>query len=162
MTGSCGCGLSVVKAHADYLERCRAWQELLEMMENEITFRKSSLPELCSRLSLRLYGKRGIFLKRVGSAFQENNGETLGEVWRKEIMAVFQEETLKGELQKEVENLGEKLCYEDCEMQKKVLQEVRSMLKKHEEEQERLGRERNKLTLCAGIMGGLFIVILLL
>ncbi len=162
ITGSCGCGFSVVKERMDYLKRCRDWQELLELMENEIAFRKSSLPEICSRAGGHLSGALGIFLARVGRAFRENQGETLGEVWREEIRKVLREDTLKKEIEDELESLGERLCFEDSEMQRKVLQDMRELLKKHCEEQEKLNREKNKLTLCAGVMGGLFLTILLL
>ena len=69
---------------------------------------------------------------------------------------------LKKELEKEVLGLGERLCFEDSDMQRKILRDMESYLKKHEEEQESLNREKNKLTLCAGVMGGLLVTILLL
>jgi len=162
LTGSCGCGFSIVKERGDYLKRCRSWQELLEMMENEIAFQKSSLPEICTRVSLHLSGKRKTFLENVGKALSENRGDTLGEIWKQELRQVFEGEFLQKEIQEEIENLGEKLCYEDSAMQGKVLQELQKRLKKHREEQEEQDKEKNKLILCAGVMGGLLITILLL
>ncbi len=162
LIGSCGCGFSIVKERADYLERCRHWRELLEMMENEMAFQKSSLPEICSRVGRHLSGSRKQFLKKIEEAFAENRGETLGEVWRQEAKQAFQKEPLKKGLQEEMENLGGKLCFEDSSMQRKVLRDMQERLKKHEEEQENLNREKNKLTLCAGVLGGLLITVLLL
>ena len=47
-------------------------------------------------------------------------------------------------------------------MQRKMLQDMELFLKKHQKEQENLNRERDRLTLCAGVMGGLLLTILLL
>ncbi len=162
MLGSCGCGFSLVRERKEYLERCRAWEELLERMEHEIAFQKSSLPEICGRLSAHLSGRQRLFLEQVGRAFAENCGDTLGEVWKRELSCVLQEEPLKKELQREMESLGEKLCCEDSDMQRKMLRDTGEFVRKHLEEQERADREKNRLTLCAGVMGGLLLTVLLL
>ena len=160
--GSSGLALRIVKERRKYLERCRMWRELFLLMENEIMFQKSSLPEICSRAGMHLSGSNRRFLEHIGEAFEGGGGETLGEIWRREAESIFEEEPLNKELETEVEMLGERLCFEDSNMQRKMLQDMERYLKKHEEEQESLNRERNKLTLCAGVMGGLLLTILLL
>ena len=162
IAGSSGLAFSIVGERKEYLERCRQWREVITLMEHEIAFQKSPLPEICSRVGMHLTGDKKVFLERVGKTFDEGDGSTLGEIWRRETGMVFAKEPLKKEVKKEVEELGKKLCFEDSEMQRKVLQDVEKSLKKHEEAQENLYRERNKLTLCAGVMGGLLLTILLL
>lgn len=162
MAGSSGLALNVVKERKGYLERCRQWLEVLGLMENEIAFKKSSLPEICSRAGMHLSGSKGVFLARIGECFDRGEGGTLGEIWRQEAKRVFDGEPLKREAEQEVEALGEKLCFEDGDMQIKILQSTKCYLEKHVEEREVLDREKNKLTLCAGVMGGLLLTILLL
>lgn len=162
IAGSSGCALYIVRERAAYLERCRSWRELLELMEDEIAFQKSSLPEICVRAGRHLTGDKKLFLDRISRAFEEGGGETLGEIWRREAKLVFQREPVKKEIEKEVEELGGRLCFEDSDLQRKMLQDAAKYLEKHQEEQERIGREKNKLTLCAGVMGGLLLTILLL
>lgn len=162
ITGSCGCAFSIVKERAEYLERCRSWRELLELMENEIAFQKSSLPEICCRAGIHLSGSKKHFLDRIDQALHDGGGDTLGEIWKREARLIFQEEPLKRETEREIEELGGRLCFEDSEMQRKILRDMEKYLGKHQEEQENLNRERNKLTLCAGVMGGLLLTILLL
>lgn len=162
MIGTNGFALSAVKERKEYLERCRAWRELLELMENEIGFQKSSLPEICCRAGMHLAGNKGIFLKRIGQTLDRGDGGTLGEIWRQEAKKIFGEEPLKKTVQDEVEALGARLCFEDGDMQRKILRDAEQYLLKHEKEQESLNRERNKLTLCAGVMGGFLLMILLL
>lgn len=161
LAGSTGCAFSIVKERREYLERCRQWLELLDLMENEIAFQKSSLPEICSRAGSRLKGSKKLFLERIGQSFQES-GDTLGEMWRREAEQIFSGEPLKKEMERELQGLGERLCYEDGDMQRKMLRDVEGCLRKHQEEQESLSREKNRLTLCAGVMGGLLLVILLI
>ncbi|MEY8522407.1 stage III sporulation protein AB [Lachnospiraceae bacterium 38-10] len=161
MAGSSGCAYSIVRERGEYLERCRQWLELFELMENEIAFQKSSLPEICARSGSRLTGNKKLFLDRVGQAFVDG-GDTLGEVWRREIRRILELEPLNGEVEKEVEELGERLCFEDGGMQRKMLSDMGRYLEKHLKEQESLNREKNKLTLCAGVMGGLLLTVLLL
>lgn len=162
IAGSSGLALRIVRERREHLARCRIWRELFLLMENEIMFQKSSLPEICSRAGMHLSGNGRKFLERIGTAFEDGGGDTLGEIWRREAERVFEEEPLNRELEKEVAALGERLCFEDSDMQRKILQDMEKYLKKHEEEQESLNKERNKLTLCAGVMGGLLLTILLL
>lgn len=162
ITGSTGCAFSIVKERREYLERCRTWQEVFQLMENEIAFGKSSLPEICERAGTYLSGNKKLFLGRIGRVLEEGGGETLGEVWRREARRIFREEPLKKEIEKEVEELGERLCFEDSVMQRKMLQDTEKYLEKHQKEQEELNRDRNRLTLCAGVMSGLLLTILLL
>lgn len=162
IAGSSGCALAIVRERAAYLERCRSWRELFELMENEIAFQKSSLPEICVRAGRHLAGNKKHFLDRISRAFEEGGGETLGEIWRREVRIVFQKEPIKKEIEREVEELGGRLCFEDSDLQRKILQDAEKYIEKHQEEQERISRERNKLTLCAGVMGGLLLTILLL
>lgn len=161
IAGSSGCAYSIVRERGEYLERCRQWLELFELMENEIAFQKSSLPEICARGGSRLTGNKRLFLDRIGSAFQ-GGGDTLGEVWRREARLIFAREPLNREVEKEVEELGERLCFEDGGMQRKMLSDMERYLEKHLGEQESLNREKNKLTICAGVMGGLLLTVLLI
>lgn len=131
-------------------------------MENEMAFRKSSLPEICGRAGTHLAGNRKLFLERVGQGLGSGDGRSFREIWRREAERIFAEEPLKKEAEGEVISLGGKLCFEDGEMQRKMLRDAEAFIRKHEEEQERLDRERNRLTLCAGVMGGLLLTVLLL
>lgn len=160
--GSSGFAFSIVRERKVYLERCRAWRELFALIENEIAFQKSSLPEICSRAGLHLSGNGKIFLEQIGGKLGCGGGATLGEIWRQEAKCIFEAEPLKKETESRIEALGEKLCFEDSDMQKNILRDMEQYLLKHEKEQENLDRERNKLTLCAGVMGGLLLTILLL
>ncbi len=161
MAGSSGCAYSIVKERGNYLEWCRQWMELFELMENEIAFQKSSLPEICARIGSRLSENRKYFLERIGQAFRDG-GDTLGNVWRREAKLIFEKEPLSRTVEKEVEELGERLCFEDGGMQRKMLSDMERYLEKHLKERENLNREKNRLTLCAGVMGGLLLTILLM
>lgn len=160
--GSSGLGFSIVRERRAYLAQCRAWRELLALMEHEIAFQKSSLPEICSRAGMHLKDDKKLFLERIGKTFESGEGGTFGEIWRREAEKIFSGSPLKKEVEEEIKGMGEKLCFEDAGMQRKMLQDVEKYLKKHEEEQENSDREKNKLTLCAGVMGGLLLTILFL
>ena len=162
IAGSSGAAFAVVKERREYLKRCLSWRELFLFMENEIAFQKSSLPEICNRVGAHIGGNKRIFLKRIGEALESGDGDTFGEMWRREAMRIFAEEPLKKEVELTIEGLGERLCFEDSGMQRKTLSDIEAYLRKHEKEQEALHRERNKLTLCMGVMGGLLITIFFL
>ena len=162
IVGSSGFAFGLVGERKEYVERCRAWRELFSLMENEIVFQKSSLPEICSRVGLHLSGNKKLLLERIGRTFGEGSGDTLGEMWRREVRRILEEEPLQKEVEKEIEGLGGRLCFEDGDMQRKILADMQGYIGRHEEEQEKLNKERNKLTLCAGVTGGLLLTILLL
>lgn len=160
--GSSGFALHIVGERRAYLARCRRWRELFSLMENEVGFQKSSLPEICGRAGMHLTGDKKQFLERIGQRLDRGDGGTLQEIWRREAERVFACEPLQKEVEREVAAFGGRLCFEDGGMQRKMLRDIETFIKKHEEEQERLDRERNKLTLCAGVMGGLLLTVLLL
>lgn len=160
--GSSGLGFSVVRERKAYLAQCREWREILTLIENEIAFQKSSLPEICSRAGSHLAGDKKLFLEDIGRTFESGEGGTFREIWRREAEKVFSGKPLKKEVEEEIKGIGEKLCFEDAEMQRKMLRDVETYLRKHEEEQEESNKEKNKLTLCAGVMGGLLLTILFL
>ena len=66
-------------------------------------------------------------------------------------MRIFQQEPLRKEVEKEIEELGARLGFEDGDMQRKMLQDMELFLMTHQKEQENLNRERDRLTLCAGV-----------
>lgn len=162
IAGSSGLAFSIVRERKLYLKRCLAWQEIFSLIENEIAFQKSSLPEICSRAGRYISGNKRLFLEHIGNGLKNGEGGTFGEIWQREAELVFAAEPLKKEVEEEIKTLGRSLCFEDSEMQEKILRGIRGYLKKHAEEQENLNKERNRLTLCAGVMGGLLITVLLL
>lgn len=162
IAASSGLALNIVGERKAYLERCRAWREVFSLIENEIAFQKSSLPEICGRAGAHLTGNKRLFLEHVGDSLRKGEGGTLGEIWRRESELVFAEEPLKKAVEREIKALGGSLCFEDSGMQRKTLRDIEAYLRKHEEEQENLNKERNRLTLCAGVMGGLLLIVLFL
>ena len=61
IAGSSGLAFSIVGERKEYLERCRQWREVITLMEHEIAFQKSSLPEICSRVGMHLTGDKKVF-----------------------------------------------------------------------------------------------------
>ncbi len=162
LIGCCCCGLCIVRDRGRYVEECRQWLILLKMMENEIAFQKSPLPEICIRISGRLPEEKKNFLKRVGTEMQKNGGETLGEIWSREIRPLFRKFSLQQEIRERLTALGDSLCFEDEAMQRRVILDLEKELEEHMEKERQLNGSKNRLTLCMGVMCGILITILLL
>ena len=77
LTGTMGCGFSIIKERKADVEECKEWLYILSVVENEMAFQKSTLPEICFRISKQstINRKKRIFLENVYNRMQEKNGE---------------------------------------------------------------------------------------
>jgi len=137
---------------------------ILSVMENEMAFQKSTLPEICVRISKHtsLDEKKREFLHNVYEKMQEKTGESFGQTWRKELQKSELDKQCFLPIQEELRSLGEKLLFEDVSMQQNVIQETTKKLEYYFLKKQKENEKDNKVTLCMGVMSGVLITVMLL
>lgn len=118
----------------------RALAGALELMERELSFRLTPMPELLEGLAKRAPPPADGLFARCRAGLADLGERSLGELWR-EGLAEF---PLKGDERLLLEGLGEVLGRYDGEGQRSALREARSalegMLEEAQAERVRLGR----------------------
>ena len=163
LLGCTGVGYSIVQERKQELINCAQWQRILAIMENEMAFQKASIHEICFRISRHssvTAGNRDFFLK-IAEEMEDNKGQTLGDTWKREMQLHLKHVKLPENMKKELSFLGEKLCYEDVGMQRKVIKMLEEELEQIRTDRAQEDEKRNKVTMCMGIMTGLLITIIL-
>ena len=163
LLGCTGTGYSIVRERKQEVLNCEQWERILSIMENEIAFQKSSIHEICYRISKHTTVSKTYrqFFQKLAEEMEENKGQTLENIWKKELKQHLKSIKLPEGVKKELYELGEKLCYEDEQMQRKVIHILNDEVRKIRTNQVQEDEKRNKVTICMGIMTGLLITIIL-
>ena len=138
----------------------REFQTALELMEREMSYAGTAMPELLDLLADRIEAPVGGFFRRCGEKLDCLDRYGFGTVWRGELAG--SELLLKGEEREVIGHLGDVLGRYDGEGQCAAIARVRLELadlqRRVEEERQRLGRVYQTVSVGAGVM----LVILLL
>ena len=163
LLGCTGVGYSIVQERKQELVNCAQWQRILAIMENEMAFQKASIHEICFRISrhLSIASDNQHFFKKVAEEMEENKGQTLGDIWKKEMQHHLKHVKIPESMKKELIFLGEKLCYEDVGMQRRVIKMLEEELEHIRTDRAQEDEKKNRVTMCMGIMTGLLITIIL-
>lgn len=164
LIGTMGCGLSIIKERKTDVEECKEWLYVLSVVENEMAFQKSTLPEICFRISKQstINRKKRIFLENVYNRMQEKNGESFGTVWEEEFKLHELGKECNREIEKEIQGIGKKLFFEDVAMQRNIVQTTMQKIEYYMKKKQRENETENKVVLCMSVMSGLLITILLI
>ncbi len=136
-------------------------QKLFVMLHSEIQFRNLTITEAFFQISRRIDSQLASFLTEIGEEWRQKRGESVGEIWKSCVRRDFSDSYLKKEDLDWLEEIGEGLGSFDRTEQ---VRHIELLLKYLEEELtvcERIVRESEKLYKTMGLLGGIFIIVLL-
>lgn len=137
-------------------------KKLLILLRGDIEFAKTPLPEAVQTLSKRHDGTFKKFLENISKQLMELKGETFASIWKQGV----KEDLLHTSLAKEdyvlLDQLGESIGYLDKSMQINTLDLYLEQIDGTINELSKGVKERTHLYNSLGIMGGIFITIILL
>lgn len=156
-------GLGRWKAY-QWKERLRTLEQLrrmIFMLKGEILYANAPLEEAFTHVGRKNRGRIGEFFIEVAERIQRQQGEPFFTMWKEEIEGLDNQSGLSEKDKQELAGFGEHLGYLDCEMQERTillyleqLDLTIDYLRKHQ-------REKSQLYTSMGIMGGLFLVIMM-
>lgn len=143
------------------LRETRILVQILELFAGEIRYGKATLPESCKILTGRVKEPYRSGLAGAGRAYASNTGETFGNVFKEQMEKAMQGLPIMGE-DKEIffEPFGYR-GFSDADMQLKSLERGICGLQDSIRMQESELREKQRMAMGLGLMGGMLIVILL-
>lgn len=147
------------KNRVDELDRLK---RVIWHLKGEVSYTRNSLQEICQQVAKRVEDPYESWLISLEERIEEKGYSNLGNLWKKETQEHLKETCLKKEDVEELAGLGAQLGYFDVTRQEETLKWYAARL---EEKRDALAdklEERRKLCSTLGVMGGLFLAILLI
>lgn len=137
-------------------------ERMTVMLKGEIEYAGTPLQEAFCALAHRMKPPFDSFLRRNVEAMAQHSGMTMGEIFRNSAERLKKEGALTENDIQQLSSMGARLGYLDRKMQLRTmelyLEEVARERKLAEEEY----RQKAKVYRCLGILGGMFLILLLI
>lgn len=136
-------------------------QKLFVMLHSEIQFRNLTLLEAFLQIRRRIDRQLATFLTEIEEEWMQRKGESVGDIWKVCVSRNFNDSCLKKEDIVWIEEIGEGLGSFDRAEQ---IRHIELLLKYLEDELvtcEEVVRESERLYKAMGLLGGIFIIVLL-
>lgn len=141
-----------LQIHVNELETLK---HIFVLLRKEMQYTRGSLPELFAKIGKKTEGKYGEWLGELANDLHHFEQGTFEEVWNCSIEKWFQESRLTKKEKEELCQVGKSLGY--TEVIELYLEQLEISIQKTREE----SKNKKKLYQSMGILGGIFLVIVL-
>ncbi len=136
-------------------------QRILIMLKGEITYHKAPVAEAFCEVSKHVKEPFSIFLYNTGMELDKGFGKTIEQIWQEKCDTELRELSIVAEDRKTFREFGACMGYLDAKMQLSSIGLYSERLDVRIKESERGIREKQKIFKCLGIMGGVFLILLI-
>lgn len=137
-------------------------RKLIFLLRGDIRYANTPLPEAVQALSIRHEGKYKRFLMKIADRLNELGGVSFCTIWKEAVNKDLGNTSLSKKDLINLGQLGENLGYLDKDMQINTLDLFISQLEEEIKEISKNVKEKSYLYNTLGVMGGLFITIIML
>ncbi|NLJ75224.1 MAG: hypothetical protein GX331_09570 [Firmicutes bacterium] len=158
---SCGfIGLIVAKSYSDRVQNIKALLTFVQMLETEIGYSRTSLPEAFERIARQLQGPVSVFLQTVSHRLEVEPDLAMQDAWLFGVY-VLEENGLPIAVLEDLITFGDVLGVSDADDQKKHLNLLRVRLTQASETAEAEHRKNARMWQYLGFCAGTLIALLL-
>lgn len=162
VTGSCGAlGLWKAAQWKGHLEMLEQLRKMIVLLKGEILYAHAPLGEAFGQVGRKSQGILAQLFLGVEERIGRQQGELFYVIWREEVERRKDEMVLSGRELEELAAFGEHLGYLDLEMQEHTvalyLEQLELSIRFYREHE----REQSRLCASLGILGGLFLSIIM-
>ena len=139
-------------------------RQMIYFLKGEITYSRAPLAEALERVGKREPGPLGGLFEAAAEGIYMQEGESLQEIWSREVGLLSSPKVrlpLTDEDLEQLTGLGEHLGYLDVDMQERTLKLYLEQLDLSIDYLRTNQREKCRLYTSLGIMGGMFLVIMM-
>lgn len=154
-------GLAVARNYALRPRHLRDLQAALQMLETEIAYGATPLPEAFVRLSRRIEGPVGKFLARVAAFLADGQGRTAWEAWEAGLQMLRDSSSLIEADLDILRQFGFSLGVSDFSDQVRNLRLCREQLYAEEKKAEEERGKNERLWRTLGFLGGIVVVLII-
>jgi len=155
-------GWLMAQAYVERLKQLRALRVALQMLETEIGYALTPLPEALARIAQHTEKEISQFFQQVRELILSGNGYTAGEAWNMALDQVYAQTALHPVDREIIGALGVAVGASDREDQLKHLHLACEQLQKEEINAAEMRAKHEKMWKYAGFLTGLVIVLLLI
>ncbi len=162
LTGCMGVAAGLIhetKCHISALNTIRC---MMMLLQSEVSYKNLSLVEAFLEISDRLPEAFKHFMKAMHEEWNKRDGTELAVIWREQAYRCLQNVRMKKHELDVFASFGEQLGFQDRNMQLTQLQMYENSLKEEAEHMTQKARETGRIYRLLGIMGGIFIIIILI
>lgn len=168
LTGAClllpgcsGLGFWFAGNYRRHLAEVEQLRRMLFLLKGQILYANAPLEEAFRNIGEKAQGELGTFFCAVADRIEQQQGEAFYEMWKEEIEKLGPEVLLNKKDRHELLAFGEHLGFLDREMQERTILLYLEQLDLVIEDGRANQKEKSRLYSSLGIMGGLFLVIIL-
>lgn len=159
---SAGMGLFFSNEMKCRIEDLKELRKLIVLLRGDIRYSSTPLPEAISVIARRHKGCFEAFFSKVSSRLNELSGVTFSDVWKEAAENELTNTSLNKKDKSQLIHFGDNLGYLDKDMQMNTLDLYLAQLEDEIQELTKTVKEKAYLYNSLGIMGGIFIAIVML
>lgn len=161
MAGSVCAGLWYRLRYLERLANLRECQRAISILQGEIRYGRTPLPEACHEVERRVCGVSRLFFRRVAERLKEG-ACSVGQVWNETTEDVFSSAQMRSEDREEWRRLGNTLGYLDVEMQLRTMDMYLQRLQTSIAQADAERSNRTRMYPLLGTFGGVLICLVLI
>lgn len=162
MIGSIGMGLVLKKEAGDHLQELYRFRTILQMLQNEILYHKSPLPEVCLRIGSSLEDPYRSAFFRIHDEMTGRCGESFLQIWQKHMTVCLKAVKVSPGEKDILLELGSCAAYSDERAQAEAINLYMHRLDLAADRLEKNLEHKEKLIMSMSVMGGLLLAVILL
>lgn len=152
-------GLAVAGSYARRPRELRALRSALQMLETEIAYGATYLPEALETVASRCDQSVRPLFKDAGGELAANTGGSAAQIWEKALSGYYPASALKPQDHSILNNLGKSLGRSDCVDQVKHLRLTMEQIAQEASKAEEEATHNVKIWSYLGFLGGLVVVL---
>lgn len=161
ITSSAGMGMYFSGELKNRIADLRDLKKLIFLLRGDIRYTNTPLPEAVQALSIRHDGKYKDFLAEIAEKLNELGGVSFCTIWKQAVSKRLEKTSLSKKDLALLAQLGENLGYLDKDMQINTLDLFIGQIEEEIKELSRNVKEKSYLYNSLGIMGGIFITLIM-
>ncbi len=161
VAGASGLGFWMAGQYGRRLEELLRLRQMIVLLKGQILYANATLAEAFSEVGGRTEGALSELFQGAARQMSSQDGKLFGEIWKSQVEACRNPVLTKSDMQ-ELAGLGAHLGYMDREMQERTLLFYLEQLDLTIDMLRQQKQERCRMYSSLGVMGGLFLTILLI
>lgn len=161
VTGASGCGIWAASRYGERLDLLEQLRQMIFLLKGQILYANSPLEEAFETVGRRTKGPLSELFVRVAERIGGQQGEPFAQLWEEEIGQLGEAPALTKKDRQSLVSMGDHLGFLDRDMQERNLLLYLEQLDLEIQALREHKQERSRLYTSLGVMGGLFLAILL-
>ena len=161
LCGAAGCGICFAGRYRQRILELEQLKQMVFLLKGQILYASAPLPEALETVGKRMDGALGTLFLETAASLESQPGEAFPVIWRKAVSVMKGKTALSKSDRQTLETLGEHLGFLDRETQERTLLLYLEQVDTELEVLREHRQERCRLYTSLGVMGGLFLAVIL-